>query len=137
MKKNAANPKPQDNKAESFNRQLKLVTGKLADLSEHSKEGLTLLQGKKVVWASPKKAAPKAVQKKAPGAGRPEKTELKTSVDELQAMRNAKALRSRAQLENKKKPAAQKKKAAPARESAAKGFSVSRQPTVTKKKKRA
>lgn len=128
-------------KEQGIQRQLKLIAGQLSELSQISGEKISLVSGKeKVLWTSEKPKAqkkPVAQKKKGPpGAGRPEKTEIKTTVDELQAMREAKARRAKAMLQNKKKAAP--KKAAPASaKSSQKAFSVNRQPATAKKKKRA
>lgn len=150
MKKSAAkqNEVALDNdskKQHGFQRQLKLVAGKLSELSQLSGEKLSLVSGKeKVLWTSEKPKAqkkpvarkkPAAKKKGPPGAGRPEKTETKTTVDELQAMREAKAQRARAQLQGKKKPLPAKKAEAKSQQ---KAFSVNREaPVAAKKKKRA
>ena len=145
MKKSAAKQNEvvlenESKKQQGFQRQLKLVAGKLSELSELSGEKLSLVTGnEKILWTSEKPKAqrkPVAKKKGPPGAGRPEKTETKTTVDELQAMREAKARRARAQLQSKKKPAQTKKPSAEAK-SQPKPFTVNRPAAAAKKKKRA
>jgi hypothetical protein len=127
---------PADDKRLDFDRRLKLVKGKLDDLSSHSDEKLTLLRGDAVVWRSEKKKpAKKPAKKKSAGAGRPNKKKTKTSVDELQAMREAKALRIKEMLQSKKKPSRPKKPAA--EKTAPAPFTVSRERPPVKRKKRA
>jgi hypothetical protein len=130
-----------DSRKQSFDRELRLVTGKLATLSAQTEDRLVLMRGESVVWRSDpdrktaKKAPKKAPRKKSLGVGRPEKTALKTSVDDLQAMREMKAQRTRSLVQSKKK-AAQKKSPASAK-SRAKAFSVTRHPEPLSKRKQA
>lgn len=144
MKKSAAkqNEVTLDNNSKNqqgFQRQLKLVAGKLSELSQLSGEKLSLVtENEKVLWTSTKPKAPKkpavAKKKHSSGAGRPEKTETKITVDELQAMREQKARRARALLTSKKKAPAKKRPQAKAQP---KPFTVNRQAQPAKKKKRA
>lgn len=142
-----------EKRQEAFDKKVKPLFGKLAEISALSSDRVQLLDGKRVVWESPAvvKALPRAskkkparttktssAKKKGPaGAGRPEKTTVRTSVDELQAMREAKAQKVKALLQNKKKTVTQKKAAAASGKSQQNAFAVSRQPRVVKKQKRA
>ncbi len=111
-----------------FENQLKIVTSKLSELSASSGKHLSLVGDNKVIWSS-------KVKKKGPaGAGRPEKVEIKTSVSDLQAMRIA---RARKLNQNKKKSVTRKKAEAASGKSQPSQFTVSRQPAVVKRKKRA
>lgn len=131
MTKSIAKP---DSKKQDFDRRLKLVQGKLDDLSAHSDEKLTLLRGESVVWRSKKpKAEAKPVKKKS--SGRPVKKKNRTSVDELQAMREEKAQRTRALLQNKRKSPA--KKTETSEKTQSKAFSVAREDAPARRKKRA
>lgn len=112
-----------------FENQLKLVTTKLGELSEISGKHLSLVgDDKKVIWSSkPKRKGPA-------GAGRPEKAAIHTTVGDLHALR---ATRARKISQNKKKTVTQKKAEATSGKSQPQPFSVSRQPAVVKRKKRA
>ena len=154
MKKSQAKAQDplKEKRQEAFDKKVKPLFGKLAEISALSSDRVQLLDGERVVWESPAvvKASPELSKKKTAlatksspakkkgpaGAGRPEKTNVKTSVDELQAMREAKAQKVRSLLQNKKKSATQKKAAA-ARKAQQRAFTVERQPQVVKKQKRA
>lgn len=152
-KTQSAQEPSKEKRQEAFDKKVAPLFGKLAEISALSSDRVQLLEGKRIVWESPAvvKALPEAakrkpvraakasaVKKKGPaGAGRPEKTNVRTSVDELQAMREAKAKKVRALLQNKKKPVTQKKAVAASGKSQQSAFTVSRQPRVVKKQKRA
>lgn len=121
-----------------FDRKAKPLFGPLAELSALSEAPVTLLAGEEVIWQSPnveKRSETATKKKNSSGAGRPEKKEPLTSADELQALREARAQKARAQLEGKKK--AQQTKSNRAQKSQPAPFSVTRATASTQKKKRA
>lgn len=116
----------------------KPILGTLAEISALAEAPVTLLAGEEILWQSPAvkvKREARTKKKVSGGAGRPEKTDPLTSVDELQAMREARSQKARAQVEGKKK--ASPAKAVKPQKNQPAPFTVTRPAAAAPKKKRA